>query len=161
MTAFVRDSSANDQSSRQSLGLLKTRNPVSVPHLLKVGGTRETAMDKLGSPDKEDYGEVGRLRDLFSKVFDQNRLAGLTDHDKRPGASEANKKIAREWKERETCVVIMVIINVGTFRSSLDGRPFPTFLPDNNAVFPSEACNRKKYHAGVGCTWLFSICVCT
>ena len=118
--AFVRDSSANDQSSRHSSGPLKTRHPVSVPHLLKVGVTRKTTMDKLGSPDKEDYGDVGRLGDLFSEVFDQNRLAGLTDHDKRPGASEANKKIARERKERETRVVITVILNAGTLRSSLD-----------------------------------------
>ena len=151
LTAFVRDSSANDQSSCQSSGPLKTRSPISIPHLLKVGGTRETTMDKLGSPDKEDYGEVGRLGDLFSGVFDQNRLAGLTDHDKRPGASQANKKIAREWKERETRVVITVILNAGTLRSSLDGRPFPTCLPDNYAVFPSDARNCKKYHAGVGC----------
>ena len=151
LTAFVRDSSANDQSSRQSSGPLKTRNPVSVPHLLKVGVTRETTMDKLGLPHKEDYGEVGRLGDLFSEVFDQDRLAGLNDHDKRPGASKANKKIARERKERETRVVITVILNAGTLRSSLDGRPFPTCLPDNYAVFPVEARNRKKSHAGVGC----------
>ena len=157
LTAFVRDSSANDQSSRQSSGPLKTHSPVSVPHLLKVGGTHETAMDKLGSPDKEDYGEVGRLGDLFSEVFDQNRLAGLTDHNKRPGASEANKKIAREWKERETRVVITVILNAGTLRSSLDSRPFPTCLPDNYAVFPPDARNRKKYHASVGCGSVLSV----
>ena len=151
LTAFVRDSSANDQSSGQSSGPLKTRSPISIPQLLKVGGTRETAMDKLGSPDKEDYGEVGRLGDLFSEVFDQNRLVGLTDHDKRPGASEANKKIAREWKERETRVVITVILNAGTLRSSLDGRPFPTCLPDNYAVFPPDARNCKKCHSSMGC----------
>ena len=108
-------------------------------------------MDKLGSPDKEDYGEVGRLGDLFSEVFDQNRLVGLTDHDKRPGASEANKKIAHERKERETRVVITVILNAGTLRSSLDGRPIPACLPDNYAVFPPDACNRKKCHASMGC----------
>ena len=151
LTAFVRDSSTNDQSSRQSSGPLKTRNPISIPQLLKVGGTRESAMDKLGSPDKEDYGEVGRLGDLFSEVFDQNRVVGLTDHDKRPGASEANKKIARERKERETRVVITVILNAGTLRSNLDGRPFPTCLPNNYAVFPPDAQNHKKTHASMGC----------
>ena len=82
LTAFVRDSSAKDQSTLQSSGLLKTRNPVSVPHLMKVAGTRETAMEKLGSPDQDDYGKVGRLGDLFSKVFDQNCLTDLSEHDK-------------------------------------------------------------------------------
>ena len=157
LTAFVRDSSANDQSSRQSSGPLKTHSPISIPQLLKVGGTHETAMDKLGSPDKEDYGEVGRLGDLFSEVFDQNRLVGLTDHNKRPGASEANKKIARERKERETRVVITVILNAGTLRSSLDGRPFPTCLPDNYAVFPPDARNRKKCHSSMGCGSALSV----
>ena len=124
---------------------------------MKVAGTRETSMDKLGSPDQDDYGEVRRLGDLFFEVFDQNHLAGLSDHNKRPLASEANKRIARERKERETRVVITVILNAGTLCSSLDGRPFPTCLPDNYAVFPPDAHSCKKYHASVVCDSVLSV----
>ena len=150
-------STARKNANNWNLGGNPTHNAVNITQLRRVASTHKTAMDELGAPSRPDYGEIGRLGELFMQMFNQNRIVGISVHDLHTGATLATKQTKEARKKRETNIVLSVILSLSTLQTSLIGRPFPTCLLHNYAVFPTEAHGLKKQHNLLDCQLTFPL----
>ena len=148
---------ARKNANNWNLGGNPTRNAVNLTQLRKVAGTHKTAMDEMGTPSRPDYGEIGRLGELYTQVFNQNRIVGISVHDLHVHATPATRQTQDARKKRETDIVLSVIYGLGTLRTALIGRPFPTCLFNNYVVFPTEAHSFKKRHNPLDCEMTFPL----
>ena len=150
-------STARKNANNWNLGGNPTRNAVNITQLRRVASTHKTAMDDMGTPSRPDYGEIGRLGELYMQVFNQNRIVGISVHDLHVNATPATRQTQEARKKRETDIVLSVIYSLGMLRTALIGRPFPTCLFNNYVVFPTEAHSFKKQHNPLDCQMTFPL----
>ena len=150
-------STALKQTNNWNLGGNPTRNAVNITQLARVASTRSLLWIGLGTPSRPDYSKIGRLGELYMQVFNQNRIAGISVHDMHTGATPATRQTQEARKKRETNIVLSVIYGLGTLRTALIGRPFPTCLFNNYVVFPTEAHSLKKQHNPLDCQLTFQL----